>query len=57
MLRFDDGIEFDTTGELRIEQRFDGFYVVGAGWMIPVAGIEEGNAAIKRLKKDAPEDL
>jgi hypothetical protein len=53
MLRFSDGIEFDTTGELRIEERFDGFYVVGEGWLIPVAGIEEGNETIKRLKSNA----
>ena len=53
MLRFNDGIEFDTTGELRIEERYDGFYVVGEGWLIPVAGIEEGNETIERLKKDA----
>lgn len=57
MLRFNDGIEFDTTGELRIEERFDGFYVVGEGWLIPVAGIEEGNETIKRLKKNASENL
>jgi hypothetical protein len=53
MLRFSDGIEFDITGELRIEERFDGFYVVGGGWLIPVAGIEEGNETIQRLKSNA----
>ncbi len=54
MLRFSDEIEFDTTGELRIEERFDGLYVLGEGWLIAVAGIEEGNETIKRLKKNAP---
>jgi hypothetical protein len=57
MLRFNDGIEFDTTGELRIEERFDGFYVVGEGWLIPVTGIEEGNETIKRLKSNASKNL
>jgi hypothetical protein len=57
MLRFNNGIEFDTTGELRIEERFDGFYVVGEGWLIPITEIEEGNETIKRLKSNASKNL
>ena len=34
MLRFTDGEDFDTDGELRIEARRDGLYVLGGGMMI-----------------------
>lgn len=35
-LRFDDGIEIDTSGELRLLELYDGWYVVGEGRLIPV---------------------
>ena len=35
-LRFSDGEEFDTSGPLRKEQRYDGWYVIGQGYLIPV---------------------
>ena len=40
-MQFDDGEEFDLGGEPRIESRFDGFYVVGNGMLIPVNTREE----------------
>ena len=51
MLRFSDGIEFDTTGELRIESRHDGLYVVGRGMLLAVASREEGEATIRRFER------
>ena len=57
MLRFSDGMEFDTSGELRVECRSDGCYVVGGGMMIPVDSREEGEDVIRDLteKKPKPE--
>ena len=54
MLRFSDGMEFDTTGELRVECRSDGWYVVGEGMLIPVSDRKEGEEVIKEMagKKD-----
>ena len=42
MLRFDDGVSFDTSGPLRVERRSDGYYVVGEGMMCPVDTYREG---------------
>lgn len=57
MLRFSDGMEFDTGGELRLECRSDGWYVLGQGFFIPVSGKEEGQAIIREMtvKKAKPE--
>jgi hypothetical protein len=49
MLRFSDGMEFDTGGELRVECRSDGCYVVGEGMMIPVSDRKEGEEVIKEM--------
>jgi hypothetical protein len=59
-LRFSDGVQFDTSGDLRIESRSDGLYVVGAGMLIPIDSRDEGETIIKeyhdrRLKKEAVE--
>ena len=48
MLRFSDGEEFDTSGPLRAEERFDGWYVVGNGMLIPVDSEEEALEYISR---------
>jgi len=50
MLRFNDGIEFDTSGELRVERRRDGYYVVGNGMMYAVDTREEGEVEIAAMK-------
>ena len=57
MLKFSDGEEFDTSGELRVECRSDGWYVLGQGLFIPVSGKEEGQAIIRELtgRKAKPE--
>ena len=46
ILRFDDGIEIDTSGELRLLELYDGWYVVGEGVLIPVKDEEEGKLFI-----------
>ena len=42
ILKFSDGIEIDTSGELRLLELYDGCYVVGEGRLIPVKDREEG---------------
>lgn len=42
MLRFSDGVEIDTSGELRVIHLKDGWYVVGHGLCMPVANRQEG---------------
>jgi len=56
-LKFSDGMEFDTSGPLRITSRSDGLYVVGNGQLIPVSSREEGEEIIKRdrLEKESEE--
>ena len=49
MLRFSDGENFDLDGELRIEARQDGLYVLGGGMMIPVDSRQEGEELIRDL--------
>ena len=49
MLRFSDGIQFDTNGELRVECRSDGCYVVGEGMLVPVSDRKEGEELIQEL--------
>jgi hypothetical protein len=49
-LRFSDGMEFDTSGELRKEHRSDGWYVVGNGMLIPVRDETEADEYIKKGK-------
>jgi hypothetical protein len=49
-LEFSDGMKFKTGGELHIESRSDGLYVVGKGMLIPVNSREEGDEIIKEMK-------
>lgn len=41
-LKFSDGEEFDLSGPLRVEQRYDGWYVLGNNRMRAVENEEEG---------------
>ena len=50
MLRFSDGITMDTSGELRLKEEYDGWYVLGEGMMIPVNSREEGIEYIEQRK-------
>jgi hypothetical protein len=55
-LRFSDGVTIDTGGDYRVEQKKDGLYVVGRGFMCPVETREEGDRMVKYLKgeRDTP---
>jgi hypothetical protein len=55
-LKFSDGMEFDTSGPLRIESRSDGLYVVGMGSLIPVSSREEAEEIIKQESEDIDEE-
>ena len=46
-LTFTDGVHFDLSGELRIESRHDGLYVVGRDQLIPISSEEEGRRIIE----------
>ena len=48
-LTFTDGESFDLSGPLRLEERFDGWYVLGNNRMIPVASQDAGNILITQL--------
>jgi hypothetical protein len=50
-LTFTDGMSFDTDGDWRIEERSDGFYVVGHGVLMPVASYEEGLQVIQEDRR------
>lgn len=50
-MKFSDGMEFDTSGELRIVRKSDGLYLVGKGMLIPIDTVEEGLKMIEDDKK------
>jgi len=49
-MKFSDGVEFDTSGPLRVEKRRDGYYVVGEGKLCAVSSYEEGEKMIERRR-------
>ena len=51
-LTFSDGEKFDTSGPLRAEERYDGWYVIGNGTLIPVESEAEANSIIDNMKPD-----
>jgi hypothetical protein len=50
MLRFNDGMEFDTRGELRTEHRSDGWYVTGEGKLLPMRDEKQAREYVERVK-------
>ena len=52
ILRFSDGEEFDTSVELQLMKRKDGWYVIGEGLLIPVVDIDKGRAMLKQIKEE-----
>lgn len=52
-VRFSDGVEVETDGELRILELHDGLYVVGNGFLIPVSSRQEAQETIREMKKGA----
>lgn len=49
-LRFSDGMEFETSGPMRVVQRSDGWYVVGEGCVIPMKTQEMAERYITELE-------
>jgi hypothetical protein len=45
-LKFSDGETFDLSGELRVELRSDGYYVLGQNMMMAVDTLEQGQKII-----------
>lgn len=56
VLKFNDGVNIDTSGELRPLELKDGWYVVGKGMLIPVKDEEEAKQTIKDLKEKEKKD-
>lgn len=50
ILKFTDGEQFDTSGPLRKEKRYDGWYVLGQGMLIPVNSEKEAENYIHNKK-------
>ena len=50
-LKFTDGESFDTSGNPRIEKRYDGLYVLGLGNMIPVRDDTEAEQQVQNLRR------
>lgn len=46
ILRFSDGEEFDTSGPIRKEERYDGWYVIGGGKLISVRDEAEADQIV-----------
>ena len=57
ILKFSDGEEFDTSVELQLTLRKDGWYVIGNGLLIPVRDLEEGRKELKRQKESRKQNL
>ncbi len=51
-LTFSDGETFDTSVELQLTRRKDGWSVIGEGHLIPVKDIDEGRKRLKEMKED-----
>jgi hypothetical protein len=56
ILRFSDGINVDTSGELRPFRLPDGWYVTGEGKLIPVKDETAANTLISKMKGDMIEE-
>lgn len=48
LLKFSDGVTVDTSGPIRTLELYDGWYVIGAGYLIPV----ESQKAAEDLAKE-----
>ncbi len=52
-LTFTDGETFDLSGPLRVEERYDGWYVLGNNRMIPVGSRDEGLKLVDKQLAEA----
>lgn len=50
MVKFTDGMSFDTSGALRVVRKRDGYYVVGNGMLLPVDSYEEGLEEVRIIE-------
>ena len=48
MLKFNDGVKIDTSGELRVARIKGDWYVIGKGMSIPVDSRREGEELIEQ---------
>ena len=48
-IKFNDGVQFDTSGSYRVVWRKDGYYVVGKGLLAPVNDYQDGCELIRSL--------
>ena len=46
MLRFNDGVEIDTSGDFRVIHLADGYYVVGDGHCMPCNNLQEAETVV-----------
>jgi hypothetical protein len=51
VLRFNDGVNLDTSGPLRAVCLHDGWYVLGNGWSIPCNTEEEAQETIRQMSE------
>jgi len=51
-LRFSDGMEFDTSGPLRVIHRKDGYYVTGKGLLMACDTREDGERIIREMQQN-----
>lgn len=56
ILRFNDGVTFNTDGPLRVVRKRDGYYVVGEGMMCPVDTYEEGRQWVQQMNERKESD-
>lgn len=52
ILKFSDGMHFDTGGPMRISLRADGYYVIGEGTLFPARNLEEAKQILKNLENN-----
>ena len=52
MIKFSDGMSFDTSGPMRITRRWDGYYVVGEGTLIPAEDAEAARVLLREMRAE-----
>lgn len=55
-LRFSDGVEIDTSGELRLLKLPDGWYVVGQHMLLACSDKRDAEETLKEMQAEAREN-
>jgi isopenicillin N synthase-like dioxygenase len=55
-LEFDDGVTFETSGKMRVVKKFDGYYAVGRGMLMPAADFQEAIDLCKEFEAEHKEE-